>query len=279
MTEIFYEWKSYRLLALSLLFFIIHLTAEAKVICNNTEAPEIRGQIESGDFPALLSCLKIFVDHGMPEPIQQGQYKLRKIGWVWFNSEGGDVNESIKIGRFMRESLADVAVNEQCSSACFLAIVGAIEVSAPFAQIGIHRVFYDSESLGKTNIKDYESHYNEIKKDIRAYCYDMDVPTSIVEKMFSTSSREIHILTQGEVSQLSKHPAYDEWINAKCPNSLVGKEKADYQAYVSAGFKNIGYADGYIEYLKRTNSKYEQCKDAVRWEQFKKTVFKYSKKY
>lgn len=263
---------------LLLMFFCINTSGSAEVICKNNDAPEIHGKIEKGDFSKLLSCLKNFVAKGMPKTVQEGNYKLKRIGWVWFNSEGGDINEAIKIGRFLRESLADIGVNEKCSSACFLAIVGAVKISAPFADIGIHRLFLDSATLKQTDVKDYESYYNELKKGARQYCYDMDVPTPIVEKMFSVSSREIYTLTPGEISQLGKHPAYDEWINSKCPDSLVGKEKKDYDLYVSSGFKNVGYSADYINHLKQKNAKYEQCEDAIRWEQFKKTVAKYLKK-
>lgn len=266
-------------IAILLLAIFYIRNSSADVLCKNNDAPEIHGKIEKGDFSKLLSCLKSFTSQGMPKPIQEGKYKLKQIGWVWFNSEGGDVNEAIKIGRFLRESLADIGVNEKCSSACFLAIVGSVRISAPFADIGIHRLFYDSATLKQTDVKDYEAYYNELKKGARQYCYDMDVPTPIVEKMFSISSREIYTLTPEEVAQLGKHPAYDEWINSKCPDSLIGKERQDYDAYVSSGFKNMGYSAGYIDYLKRKNSKYEQCEDAVRWEQFKKTVSKYLKKY
>lgn len=269
--------------AMQILLFLLALlytsiNGSAEVICKNDDAPEIHGKIEKGDFSKLLLCLKNFVAQGMPSTVQEGKYKLKRIGWVWFNSKGGDVNEAIKIGRFLRESLADIGVNEQCSSACFLAIVGSVKISAPFADIGIHRLFLDSATLKQTDVKDYESYYNELKKGARQYCYDMDVPTPVVEKMFSVSSREIYTLTPGEISQLGKHPAYDEWINSKCPDSLVGKEKKDYDLYVSSGFKNVGYSAGYIDHLKQKNAKYEQCEDAVRWEQFKKTVAKYLKK-
>ncbi len=273
------NWKSVRIVLFIVIFLCIYVNVGAEVICDKGESPTIRGRIEKGDFSKLLVCLQDFIKKGMPVPTSQGGHTFKEVGWVCFNSQGGDVNEAIKIGRFLRESLAEVVVNEQCSSACFLAIVGAIKVYAgePFGKVGIHRVFYDAATLKQTNINDYESLYNELKKGARQYCYDMDVPTPIVEKMFSVPSEDIYILTNREIKQLSKHPAYDEWINAKCPHRLSGKEQEDYSTYVSSGFRKGGYSESHIEYLKSKNSAYEQCVDAVRWEQFKKTVAKYSR--
>jgi len=269
-------YKTPMQMALILFFIFFTTNSSAAVECQKNESPWIQGKIVKGDLAKLLSCLNVFIANGLPKETLHGKFRHKKIGWVWFNSEGGDVDEAMKIGRFLRESLADVGVSEQCSSACYLAIVGSVKITAPFAKIGIHRVFFDSETLKQTDVKDYESYYNELKKGIRQYCYDMDVPTPIVEKMFSISSREIYYLSGNE--QVQKHPAYEEWINSKCPDSLIGKEKEDHKAYVRAGFRNMAdHSEGYIEYLRQKNSNYEKCEDTVRWAQFEKTVAKYLK--
>lgn len=273
------NWTKIQITLYSLLFFCIYVNAEAEVICEKNDSPVVRGRIEKGDFSKLLVCLQNFVKKGLPKPTQQGKHKTKEIGWVYFNSEGGDVNEAIKIGRFLREGLAEVVVTEQCSSACFLALVGGTTIYAgePFGKVGIHRIFYDEATLRQTAISDYESIYNELKKGVRQYCYDMDVPTPIVEKMFSVPSRDIYFLKDEEIAQLSKRPAYDEWISARCPNRLSGKELEDYNTYVASGFRRGSYSEGYISHLKSKASAYGKCVDSVTWEQFKRTVAKYSR--
>jgi len=234
-----------------LLYMYCGVYVEAAVVCKNNNPPEIVGVIEKGDFSKLVVCLQDFVDNGMPISTKEGGHILKPIGWVYFNSKGGDVNEAIKIGRFLRESLADVVVNEQCSSACFLAVVGAVKIYAGggvFGDIGIHRVFYDEAALKHTNMSEYEATYNEIKKGARQYCYDMDVPTALVEKMFAISSRDLYILKYTEIEQLGKHPAFDEWIESRCSVNLKEPDRV-------------------------------KCVDNVRWAQFKETVKKYYKKY
>jgi hypothetical protein len=200
-----------------------------------------------------------------------------EIGYVHFSSEGGDVDEAIKIGRFLRESLAMGWVDDHCYSACFLALVGSISIAGEHGtndKVGIHRIFSDEATLKQTNIKDYESSYNELKKGVRQYCYDMDVPTFIVEKMFSISSHDIYYLTGEELSQLGAHPAYHEWINAKCPNRLSDQESLD---YLNSFLFPERFSKGYIDYIKRKDTEYYKCENIVRWEQLRQTVPKYSR--
>ena len=275
--------KLYRILmtilSLSILFFSDPSVASADVLCKEGSPPEIKGEITKGDFLNLLKCLDSFAKKGRPqsEPTEDGKYNLKPIGWVYFDSEGGDVNEAIKIGRFLRESLSEVVVQDKCCSACFMAIVGAVIVYAgePFGEVGLHRIFYDKNALGQTDMGEYEAFYNKLKKGAREYFYEMDVPTSIVEKVFSISSSDIYFLKESELKFLNSHPAYDEWIKAKCPNSLSKGEQEDYSKYVSSGFRKGSFSDGYIEYLKRRNSDFELCVETVRWDQFKKTISKY----
>lgn len=245
------KWNTIRIILLLLMFLCIYEEVGAEVICNEFQSPLIQGRIEKGDFLKLLHCfgpitvedevalLNARLNPSLFPPISFTPIYPTAPNYVHFNSEGGDVNEAIKIGRFMRESLADAYVEIKCSSACFLAFIGATRTTYRLAddnnryindglrRVGIHRMFYDEATLRKLNIKDYESFYNELKKSIRQYCYDMDVPTSIVEKMFSITSSDIYFLTIEELTQMENHPAYDEWIKAKCPNALTRKESKE----------------------------------------------------
>lgn len=270
--------KIIRIAVLLLLFLFIYRDVNAEVLCGENAPPEIHGRIVKGDFLKLLVCLRDFVEKERPKPICEGEHARKPIGWVYFNSVGGDENEAIKIGRFLREGLAEVAVKEKCSGACFLALVGAVKVhqGEHSGEVGIRRIFFDEGTLKQTDIKDYKSYYKKLKKEVREYCDDMDVPTPIVENMFSASPGGVYILTDKERLLLGKHPAYDEWINAKCPDGLSGKEQEDYSIYVSSDCERKGFSEEYIKYLEQKNSEYVQCVDDMRWRQFRKTITKYS---
>ena len=246
------------------------------MVCGKGEHPKIDGRIVPGDFRRMLVCLDAFVKTGRPPDItdKKSGHTLHPIGWVYFNSEGGDVSEAIKIGKFLRQSLAEVVVSGNCFSACFLAVVGAVELYGGNSdeKIGIHRVFLDSETLRRTEIKEYETYYNELRKRVREYLSELDVSTPIVEKMFSVSSREIYILSDADMRALNNHPAYEEWINARCPNGLSVEEREDYKTYNRSGRMNGHFSDGYVDYLKTKASNYRKCVDSTRWAQFEKTV-------
>lgn len=209
--------------------------SRSDVVCNAGYQATVKGEIGRGDFDHLVTCLDGFVKSGKPpthpwgtDSSRMGRVFLnpdgelveRSSGWVSFNSEGGDVNEAMKIGRFLREGLAEVAVPKRCFSACFFAIVGAVEVHELGGRIGIHRPYIEAHALKKISITDYEHYYNNLRDGVWRYLLELDVPTWLIEKMFSLKSSELYVLTNADIKSISSHPAYDEWISARCPPSF-----------------------------------------------------------
>ena len=90
--------------------------------------------------------------------------------------------------------------------------------------------------------------------------------------MFAVSSPDLYILSDAELRALGSHPAFEEWINARCPNRLSDEERKDHDVYVSWGFRKGSLSEGYVAYLDRKESDYRECVDAVRWAQLGKTV-------
>jgi hypothetical protein len=243
-----------RLLALLILLLLsLPFDLRADILCPEGVAPVVTGEIKRGDFRDLLECLNLFAKKGKPqsELTDDGKCCLIPIGWIHFDSVGGDVNEAIKIGRFLRESLVEVLVRDKCFSACFLSIVGAVLVwvGEPFGQVGIHRVFYEHDTLRSIDIEVYESEYNRIKRIVGDYLFEMDVPASIVEKAFSIPSDDLYYLSNEELRFLRSKPAYDEWIRAQCHHTMSGSNEQ--------------------------GPKFRACEDAVRWNQFTRTLSKY----
>ena len=110
------KWNTIRIVLFLLVFLCSYVKVGAEVICKIGKSPTIQGRIVKGDFSKLLVCLRSLIEKGPPirsDPL------FTEIGWVHFSSEGGDVNEAIKIGRFLRESLAMGWVDDHCYSACF----------------------------------------------------------------------------------------------------------------------------------------------------------------
>lgn len=195
--------------------------------------------------------------------------------WVSFDTQGGDVNEAIKIGRFLREAVAQVSVMDNCFSSCFLAIVGSVGVGPfPSDKIGIHRPFTAAEELKRVNSSDYERYYNQLKGGIWQYLLDMDVPVTLIEKMFSVPSTEVYFLTQNDIALLSHHPAYEEWLAAQCPKTLSSAEEQDHVNDVDAFMtgRKSPISKGYSRYLSDQSLKHDNCTYDVRWQQLTRAV-------
>ena len=102
------------------------------------------------------------------------------------------------------------------------------------------------------NSSDYESYYNSVKGSIWKYLLDMDVPVTLIEKMFSVPSTDLYFLSQNDITLLSQHPAYEEWLAAQCPNALSRDERRDwlidYNAFIADRPSPLG--NGYARYLR-----------------------------
>jgi hypothetical protein len=179
--------KIYSILIIVICFiFLTQIFAISDVVCEKGNPPEVVGEIKKGDFRKTIKCLSSFIESGPPKPYWSEELKamLIKPGWIILNSVGGDVNEAIKFGRFFRESIAEVFIDDQCYSACALAAFGTVSPGiSPDNKMGLHRIFYDKATLKKTDIVEYQKNYNAIKKGMQKYCLDMDVPNSIMEKL------------------------------------------------------------------------------------------------
>ncbi|MBA3012350.1 MAG: hypothetical protein KKF12_12015 [Proteobacteria bacterium] len=256
----------------------------ADVVCTECDNVKVVGEIDKGDFCKLIKCLSKFIENGKPKAVELkgDKYSGSPVGWVTFNSVGGDVQEAIKIGRFLREGLVEVVIHEKCYSSCFTAVTGAIKVyegSDIFGEVGIHRMFLDKKTLINMNMQEYEKVYNKIKMGARNYFIDMDVPVSIIEKIFTIPSGDLYILKGKESEFLWKNPpAYDEWIEARCPNPFSKEEQKDFRRYRDSFYQKGLFSEGYTDYLNKKNSEFEDCREDFRWKQFKKTVNKYLKK-
>jgi hypothetical protein len=287
--------KKTSLILISVICFIFlsQIYAISDVVCENGIPPEVVGEIKKGDFRKTIKCLSSFIESGPPKPYWSEELKLMlsEPGWIILNSVGGDVNEAIKFGRFFRESIAEVFIGDQCYSACSIAAFGTVSPGiSPDNKMGLHRIFYDKATLKQTDIVEYQKNYNAIKEGMRRYCLDMDVPNSIMERLFSVSSEDLYILKNDEYDFLFIQPAYDEWIEAKCSNTLSKEEQEDFQRWFDyyvpnaaqyhddkkSFFEKSPFSKGYTDYLEKKKNKHDDCVKKIRWDQFVKTVIKYN---
>jgi hypothetical protein len=153
---------------------------------------------------------------------------------VQLRSPGGSVSEAYTIGRVIRQlhlstnspsSTVGCARDEdrlgrsvfcRCVSACFL-----IHAGGEFRfgdEIYIHRIRFDSDYFGSLRPVDAATTYRLGMAGVRTYLEEMGLSPRFYDRMLQISSKSIEKLTADEVAELSKgDPAYDEWLDAKCP--------------------------------------------------------------
>ena len=127
-------------------------------------------------------------------------FKNEKNKEIYLNSAGGDVEESMKIGRFLKKNEFRVYVYGNCFSSCVLLLAGGVYRHDwyPNNKVGIHRPYFGTldKSLSSTQIKSLR---DKINADLRRYFDEMDINPNLLEEMNSYSPESMKILTREEL--------------------------------------------------------------------------------
>ena len=114
---------------------------------------------------------------------------------VVFNSNGGELREGLKIGRFLRDNHIGSAVrkNSICASSCALAFLGGRSKSGAkllilpnSSKLGFHAFYYKNGNYVRLN---------KVQKDLSnlfSYASYIGAPNYLMSKMFNTSSKEMY---------------------------------------------------------------------------------------
>ncbi len=204
----------------------------------------LKGSIERGDAEKLSSLLALH--HPFTSKIS-----------LW--SRGGSVEEAMKIGRVVRrelliteapddwngsgqgygrlfaEALPNCRDNDDClrfvchganchcASACF--IVWAAGIRRDGSAIGLHRPSTQSTTFSSLPPERASVLYRQLLADIRKYLSDMEITTTIIDKMLATLSAEIAWLAPEELDSAELVPSIEEWILASC--GTFGRAQTD----------------------------------------------------
>jgi hypothetical protein len=166
-------------------------------------------------------------------------------GGVFLASPGGNVIESLKIGRLIRslrlgtdapsgprtgiprfgESLItpNLLVNARndygCASACFFIYVAGVYRHLNWTgRLGYHRPIELESEASKLNVDQVLDHAWRVRQLIQKYLADMDVPDKYVDLIYSVPFNEVHWVTQEEFDSDLQGlvPKAREWIGSKC---------------------------------------------------------------
>jgi hypothetical protein len=216
----------------------------------------ITGTISKADVKAVATAIKSIRQEHQPFGLK-----------VWLDSDGGDVEAAMAIGRLIRLKTAEAVVlpspakikrmitNATCASACVLILTAGSFRVAMSGQIGIHRPY----SAPSDPTQDTRSRYSAIVAKVKAYLEEMGMPSQLYEAMMQVPPQEVRWLTSEELTALG----------------LLGMDAS----YADLNDTRTAFAHGLPkeEYLRRKALMYRRCpipdvgfsdEDVRKWDQF-----------
>jgi len=169
----------------------------------------LKGSIGNGDYARLLDFLR-----------RDPERYWKSLGIV-IASPGGDVQEALKIARFVKGTYVQVRVGKatgKCVSACFFIVAAATQREISLEHLGIHRPYVYAERGATMSAAEMEAFQKRVFKEARSYLEDLDVPTSLIDTMFQQASTDVHWLSKREVEeQLGRRPPYyEQFLISRC---------------------------------------------------------------
>lgn len=152
---------------------------------------------------------------------------------VWLDSNGGDIEAAMDIGRLIHQKKSCVSVSGLgrnkyvCASACVLILAAGADRSA-YASTGIHRPYStggDARSYG-----DATARYRATANRVKAYLEEMGMPARLFEEMMRVPAEKVRWLTENERVELGligKDSAYTDALDAETATRL-GISKQDW---------------------------------------------------
>lgn len=178
---------------------------------------ELTGEIEPGDGVRIIRELNDAKPRAEIDALTAGapgaQFDARQWLWLDVESPGGDLDDSLEIGRFLRSANALITTRSQCTSSCIFLLAGAVErtglVEAE-GHIGIHRP-YPVDARGKSD-RQLARMFDDLHGKVAAYLQEMRIPALMTEMIFAVPPEQMRMLTSGELQIFlpERDPVWDE---------------------------------------------------------------------
>lgn len=146
----------------------------------------LSGKIVSGDYAKLVQV----VSDDIPRYLNSVRIILA--------SPGGDVQEAVKIARFVRSTYREVVVGPRfgpCVSACFLIFASALTRFAGPEMVAFHRPDVTGEFLKGLSVTDADTNQLSLNKAVKEYLSALQIPIQLIETMMSMRSTELYWLS------------------------------------------------------------------------------------
>jgi len=152
------------------------------------------GAIEKGDLKFFKENLNIIFSHFGIKNCQSGLLILD------LNSNGGNVEESLKIGEEVRKNNLWVIIKKdsKCLSSCVFILAGGSKRTI-YGDVGIHRPFFSDLEIG-ISIEQIRKMREGLNEKIKSYFNYVDIPLSLLDAMQSIEPDQIKILSNAEIT-------------------------------------------------------------------------------
>ena len=255
-------------------FYLVSTASSAEITVDNYNTEKdgsysliLEGDIVTGDFDRLLSTIR-----------KAGRFP----NTITLVSDGGDVYEGLRIGRFIRESLAWTNAYDgapgyctvgsgcgPCNSTCFLIWVAGVtrhQISWNSGALGMHRPYFDPSYFKGLTPKQAEEEQDAARTSVRDYLLEMDISQKVIDEMMAIPSYELKRLTDDWISENIGpiSPGFEEWSVANCGPLLKGQEWEDFKT-IEYKKEKKNFSQGYIDYLRSKQKTTTEC-----WKRIKK---------
>lgn len=189
---------------------------------------------------------------------------------VKLNSQGGNLETAMKIGRFIRNTkwYVQIFLNQDaiCASSCVFILAGAERRNVQ-GKVVIHRPYLDNDNA--TTAAKQKVNYKKIEKMVKAYFEEMNVPLSLYDEMLAISTDTGRVLTDSELSKfnLTGLDLYEEEATKASETKELGITKTE----LNKRYNRLNWlcAQEYEEFKNATDEaspavkNYEDCRNDV----------------
>jgi hypothetical protein len=118
-----------------------------------------------------------------------------RIGMIQLSSNGGDVEEALRLGRILRKNKIQVIIpmDSHCYSSCVLLLAGGV-ARFPVGDVGIHSFYSISSQKPNADYEQEEKIYSTTEISIRNYLREMRVSGAVMDAMLKISSSDLEII-------------------------------------------------------------------------------------
>lgn len=193
---------------------------------------QITGKIRKGDFKRLN-------EFSLATP-------QANLAYIFLNSTGGDVDESLKIAQQISDFLSETRIESGsvCYSACTIIWAGgASRVIRRNAKLGFHRLSFAAKEV---DVRKTKSLLGPVNHEVSAFFREVGFPALLIEKMDQTPPSDVYIvdslwLIEHELDLAVRHqPTFLDVVEKSCgtdPSTAAIKRDMPLDALVEDRYK------------------------------------------